>query len=109
MILPGEGPSTRFKRGVDTPREPSARHTFDLKDLKKEDFKKRGMVYENHIDEEDLNNHIGGFIGLVQAQSWGMALMSILEKKVTLSQIRKFYYTFAKVNEGYYKAKVDRQ
>lgn len=30
------------------------------------------------------------------------------EKKVALPQIREFYYTLVKMNEGYFKAKVDR-
>lgn len=37
----GEGSSSRSKRSVDTPREPSVSHSFDQKDLKKEDFETR--------------------------------------------------------------------
>lgn len=35
--------------------------------------------------------------------------MSTLKKKVELPQIREYYHTLEKVNEGYYKVKVDRQ
>lgn len=105
----GEGPSTRSKRGMYTLRQSSAQHTFDRKDLRKDDFEKRAVMYEDHIDVDDLNNHFNGFHGFVDAQSWEIALMQALEKKVALPQIRKFYYTLTKMNEGYYKAKVNRQ
>lgn len=67
----GEGPSTRSKRGMYTLREPSAQHTFDWKELRKENFEKRVIMYENYIDVDDLNNHFNGFHGLVEAQRWG--------------------------------------
>lgn len=67
----GEGTSSRSKRGVGTLREPSAWHTFDRKELKKEEFEKRVVVYENYTDVDDINNYFTGFLGLAQAQSWG--------------------------------------
>lgn len=45
------------------------------------------------------------FLGLYKLR---VALMSALEKKAALPQIREFYYTYVKVSEGYYKVKVDR-
>lgn len=72
----GEGISQRSKRGVDTRKEPSFRHSFDQKELKKEDFDNRAIVFENHVDVEDLDNHFGGFQHLVQTQSWEIALVS---------------------------------
>lgn len=35
--------------------------------------------------------------------------MTTLEKKIILPHIREFYHTLVKVNEGYYKAKVNGQ
>lgn len=67
------------------------------------------FVYENYVDVENLDNHIGGSQGLVLTQSWENALMSALEKEAALSQIREVYHTLVKVNEGYYKEKVNRQ
>lgn len=40
------------------------------------------VVYENLIDVEDLNHHSDGFIELVQAQSWEVALMTAPKDKV---------------------------
>lgn len=100
-----EGPSQKSNRGVETPREASARHSFSLKEIKKDDFDKRIIVYENQADIENLNYHIEGFQRLVQTQGLEIALMLTLKKNVVLPQIRKFYHTFVKVNEDYYKVK----
>lgn len=105
----GEGPSHRSKRGVETPREPSACQCYDQKEFKMEEFDKRVIVYENLVDVEDLENHFEGFQGLVQIQSWEVAFMSAPVKKIALPQIKKFYYILVKVNDGYYKAKVKKK
>lgn len=64
-------------------------------------------AYENLIDVLDLNEHHVGFLELIQAQQWVMALRAIPETIVMLPQILQFYYTLDKVNEGYYMSKVD--
>lgn len=64
-------------------------------------------AYENLIDVLDLNEHHVGFLELIQAQQWVMALRTIPETIVMLPQIPQFYYTLDKVNEGYYMSKVD--
>lgn len=61
------------------------------------------------MDVEDLENHFGEFLGLVQTQSWEIALMYALVKKIAFPQIKEFYFTLVKVNEQYYKAKVNKQ
>lgn len=66
------------------------------------------VVYENIMDVEDFNYDNPGFFKPVGAQGWDVALMTGSEMKVTLPQIHEFYFTLDKVNEGHYKAKVDR-
>lgn len=78
----GEGSSSRSERNVNTPKEPSARHSFDGKELKKEDF------HENHVDVEGLGNHFGRLQGLVQTQSWEKAFMTTPAKRVVLPKIK---------------------
>lgn len=58
------------------------------------------IVYENLVDVENPDNHIGGIQCLVQTQSWLMALMSAPMKKVALPQIKQIYHSSVKVNEG---------
>lgn len=54
---------------METQRETSAWYCFDRKDSKKEDFDTGTIVYENHVNVKNLDNHFGGFQGLLQSQS----------------------------------------
>lgn len=83
----GEGPSSRSKQRVETPREVGVYYSFDRKDFKIEPFEKRVIVFENQVDAKDLESHFGGFLWLIQTQSWEIAFMTTLEKKNTLQQI----------------------
>lgn len=58
------------------------------------------IVYENLVDAENPNNHIGGIQDLVQTQSWLIALMLALMKKVALPQIKEIYHSLVKMNKG---------
>lgn len=58
---------------------------------------------------EDLNEHHASFLELISAQQCEVALMNPPKTKVALPQIREFYYTLDKVNEGYYMEKVDEK
>lgn len=82
-------------------------HSYDRKEFKMEDYDKWVIVYENQVDVEDLENHFGRFHVLMQTQSWEVAFMSTPMKKIALPQIKEFYFTLVKVNEGYYKSKVN--
>lgn len=44
-----------------------------------------------------------------KSQSWEVAFMSTQVKKIALPQIKEFYHTLVKANEGYYKAKVNKK
>lgn len=100
----GEGPSERSKLRVETPTELSAHYSFDRNKFKKY-FCKRVIVNQN---VEDLESQLGAFQDLVQIQSWEIAFIYALVKKIVLLQFEEFYYTLAKVNDGYYKAKVNK-
>lgn len=103
-----ERPSQRSNRGVQIPRELSVRHSFNQKEIKMENFGMRVIVYENQVDIEDLESYFGGFQGLVQTQSWEITFMPT-QKKVTLLEIKEFYFTLIKMNKRYYKAKVNKK
>lgn len=45
-------------------------------------------AYENLIDVPDLNEHHVGFLELIQAQQWVMALRTVPETNVMLPQIQ---------------------
>lgn len=94
---------------METLRDPGVPHSFDQNNLKREDFENRVIVYKNQVDVENLESHFGGFQGLVQTQSWKIAFMSTLDKKIALPKIREIYHTLVKVNEGYYKVNVNGQ
>lgn len=105
----GEEPSSRSKQRVETSREPGVHDSFNQEDFKIEDFQKQVIVYENQVDVKNLESHFVGFQGLVQTQCWEIAFISTLEKKIAFPQIREFYHTLVKVNEWYYKAKLNGQ
>lgn len=60
------------------------------------------------MDVEDMESHIGWFHGLVQTQSREVAYMSTRVKKIALPKINELYFTSVRVNEGYYKTKVNK-
>lgn len=77
------GPSTQFKKRVETLCQSSARNTFEKNEnLRREYFEKKVVVYENIINVEDLNELNAGFLELVQAQQWEVVLMTTQEIKV---------------------------
>lgn len=94
----GEGPSSRSKQCVKTSREPSAHHSFDQKDFKMNDFENWVLVYENQVNVEDLERHYGG-LQTCWKRKVG-TLMSTSGNKIALPQIREFYHTLVKANEG---------
>lgn len=104
----GVEPSSRSKRNLDTSRETTVWHSFYQNDDLKEDFERKVVMYENLTNVQDTNNQIDDFFGFVRGQTWEMALMSTPKKKIALWQIWELHHTLVIMNEGYYKAKVDK-